>query len=384
MLQAALVHPIRYWRQRVRIWALENIHLEVATGETVGVIGPNGAGKSTLLRMAAGVGRPTRGRVQRSGILGSMLTLGESFDPTLSGRENALTSAIIAGYTRREALARLPDIVAFSDLETFFDEPLRTYSSGMTLRLAFAVASTVEPDLLLVDEALSVGDLPFQQKCIDRMRELQQSGAAILLSSHDLVQVESFCDRVIWMDHGRIREEGPAEVVVANYKAALRVETERQARHKARHSSTEGPRLGENRFGTLEVEISGVRVSPSAVASARADGSSPIVVEIDLQPHAPVENPIVSVSLHRVRDGAKIMDVSTQGDGVQLGMLREPTTLVLQLDRLDTEAGSYRFDVGVYERAWQYAYDYHWQAYPVDLFSVGGPTFGPPRSWRIL
>lgn len=381
MLHAALVHPIRYWRKRVRTWALQNVHLQVAAGETVGIIGANGAGKTTLLRVAAGIGKPTRGRVLRRGTLGSMLSLGESFDPTLSGRENALTSVIIAGYTRRQALARLPEIVAFSELETFFDEPLRTYSSGMTVRLAFAVASTVETDVLLVDEVLAVGDLQFQRKCLDRMRELQQSGAAILLASHDLAQIESLCDRAIWLDRGRVREEGPADIVSANYQSAMRVETEQRIRQPARHAAVEGLRLGENRFGTFEVEISGVRVSD--VTPARASGSTSIVMEIDVKPHVPVESPVVGVSLHRVRDGAKIMDVSTAGDGVELGTVDSPTTVVLRLDRLDAEAGAYRFDVGVYERDWRYAYDYHWQAYPLDLIGPGTPTFGPPRHWEV-
>lgn len=383
-LHAALVHPFRHWRQRTRFWALQNVHLDLSAGDMIGVVGPNGAGKSTLLRLAGGIGRPSSGRVRRRGTLGSMLSLGESFEPTLTGRENALTSAILAGYTRRQALARLPEIVAFSELEEFFDEPLRTYSSGMTLRLAFAVASTVQPDILLVDEVMAVGDLPFQRRCLDRMHELQESGVAVLLASHDLDQVKSVCGRAIWLDHGRIRAEGAADHVCGSYREAMRVETERRSPLPVeRAPSTEPLRRGENRFGTLEVEIAAVRVLPEAVPQARASGSSPIRVEIDLEPHVPVESPIVGVSLHRVGDGVKILDVSTAGDGVELGTLHAPTTVVLMFDRLDADAGSYRLDIGVYERDWRYGYDYHWQAYSLEVLGTAGATFGPPRRWEV-
>ncbi|HET6305055.1 MAG TPA: ABC transporter ATP-binding protein, partial [Myxococcota bacterium] len=162
-------------------WALRDVDLELRAGETLGLIGANGSGKSTLLRLMAGLGRPTRGRITRHRRVDAMLSLGESFDLRLSGRENALTASILAGFSRREARARLDEIVAFAELGGFLDEPLRTWSDGMRLRLAFAVATATRPEVLLIDEVLSVGDVQFQAKCLERARDLQARGVALVL-----------------------------------------------------------------------------------------------------------------------------------------------------------------------------------------------------------
>ena len=384
-LKAALLDPFGRRRHRDRFWALQDLNLELRAGETLGVIGANGSGKSTLLRLIAGLGKPTRGRITRRRSIGAMLALGEGFDLLLTGRENAVTAGILAGYTRKQAWSKLEQIVSFAELEEFFDHPLRMYSDGMRVRLAFATAISAEPEILLIDEVLAVGDLRFQSKCYDRLRELQERGTTIVLASHDEGQVRNVCDRVIWLSHGRVQAYGDPDEVYGAYREAMRVETERRAaagppapRHP-RHDL----RLNENRFGTLEVEIVDVRVlEPGGRRITAADGTDAIGIEIDLESRAEVVEPIVGVSLHRVRDGAKVLDLSTAADGISLGRVDEPSTVALWLDRLDIEPGLYRFDVGVYERNWSYVYDYHWQAYPLELKGRGpGGTFGPPRRW---
>jgi lipopolysaccharide transport system ATP-binding protein len=315
-----------------------------------------------------------------------MLSLGESFDPLLTARENAVTAAILAGYTKREALEQLPAMAAFAELEESLDEPLRTYSAGMTLRLAFAVAVSSKPDVLLVDEVLAVGDLRFQSKCLNRIRELQEGGTAILLASHDEGQIRSTCQRVLWLDRGAVRALGEPDEAYGPYRSALRAADEPIA-----PVELATPRLtahgelthGKNRFGTLATEIVEVRIDPDVAVPATATNASPVRIELDLLPHTPAENPIVGISLWRVRDGAKVLDVSTAGDGVHLGLIDRPTTVVIELDRVDAEPGRYRLDVGLYEAEWRATYDYHWHAYPMEVVQRGGATFGPPRRWRI-
>src|SRR5262249_8474296 len=159
--------------------------------------------KSTLLRLIGGLGRPTRGRISRGHAVGAMMTLGESFDPLLTARENAVTAGIVAGYTRRQAEAKLEEIAAFAELEEVMEVPIRTYSDGMRLRLAFSVAISADPEIMLIDEVLAVGDLRFQEKCFERLRELQARGTTIVLASHDQTQVSRLADRALWLAHGR-------------------------------------------------------------------------------------------------------------------------------------------------------------------------------------
>ena len=279
-------------------------------------------------------------------------------------------------------IAKLDEIVAFSELDEFFDHPLRTYSDGMKLRLAFSVAISVDPEVLLIDEVLSVGDVRFQEKCFARLEELQEAGTTILLTSHDEGQVRELCGRAVWLARGRLRAQGDPDEVFEAYKKAMRVETERRSvALEAEHWHAQNdPHLQENRFGTREVEIVGVRVEPQEIRPAGATGQMPVRIEIDLDPHVDVEEPIVGVSLHRLSDGASVLNLSTEGDAIRLGTLAAPRTIALTVDRLDVEPGSYRFDVGVYERDWSYVYDYHWQAYPLEVRRVGS-GFGPSRRW---
>jgi lipopolysaccharide transport system ATP-binding protein len=214
-------------------WALKGVSFRVKPGHMVGVIGSNGAGKSTLLRIVAGVGRPTTGRVELKGRVGAILDLGVGFHPELTGRENVFVSGVTSGLTRREVTARFDSIVSFSGIEEFIDNPLRTYSSGMHMRLAFAVASHVEPEILLIDEVLAVGDYRFQEKCMKRLVHLRDSGCTGLIVSHAPEQLKRLCDRAIWLHDGRLVAHGSVEEVAARYLAAMDEPAANRASKKA-------------------------------------------------------------------------------------------------------------------------------------------------------
>lgn len=198
-------------------WALRHIDFTIPSGRMVGLIGHNGAGKSTLLRLIGGVGKPDEGSIAVQGRIGALLDLGAGFHPDLTGRENAFISGVIGGLTRRQVEERFDDIVTFAELEEFIDSPLRTYSNGMQMRLAFAVATQIEPDILLIDEVLAVGDLAFQQKCLERIAQFKREGCTILLVSHETSLIEKLCDEVILLNAGEIVAHGPADDVISQY-----------------------------------------------------------------------------------------------------------------------------------------------------------------------
>lgn len=214
-------YAIRWVQRRIKkreFWALKNINLRIYRGETFGIIGGNGAGKSTLLKLAARVLRPTTGRVVVVGNTVPLLEFGAGFHPELTGRENIYLNGAILGFSAQQMEEKFDRIVDFSELWDFIDAPLRTYSSGMIARLGFAVATDIKPDILLVDEILSVGDESFQHKSAARMQAFRQRGATILLVSHDMDSIEEFCHRAAWIDHGQVRTVGPAHEVIQHYR----------------------------------------------------------------------------------------------------------------------------------------------------------------------
>lgn len=211
-----------------KLWALRNVSLEVKHGEVVGVIGSNGAGKSTLLKILSRITEPTSGRVEVHGRLGSLLEVGTGFDPELTGRENVYLNGAVLGMKRDETRRRFDEIVEFSEVGKFIDTPVKRYSSGMYMRLAFAVAAHLEPDVLILDEVLAVGDASFQRKCLGKMGNVAKTGRTVLFVSHNMLAVEDLCDRVIWLKDGHVVEEGPSGTVVSNYlQGSISTDTER-------------------------------------------------------------------------------------------------------------------------------------------------------------
>lgn len=204
--------------------ALAPLSLEVKRGQALGLIGRNGAGKSTLLQMVCGTLNPSMGSVVVTGKIGALLELGAGFNPEFTGRENVAMAAAVMGFSGAETDALYESIVDFSGVREFIDQPVKTYSSGMYVRLAFSIATSANPDILVIDEALSVGDGAFAKKSFERIMQLKEQGTTVLFCSHSMYQVESFCDRAVWLDHGRVQMEGPASDVVAAYNDSLRAE----------------------------------------------------------------------------------------------------------------------------------------------------------------
>jgi len=366
-------------------WALKDVTAALDRGRMTAIIGGNGAGKSTLLRLASGIGAPTRGRLVLPDNTASVLTLGHTFDPDATGRENALTGGLLAGLRRAQAVARVPEVLEFAELTAFADAPLRTYSDGMKLRLAFGVIALLEPDALLLDEVLAVGDLSFQQKCIARIREMRDRGTTVLLASHSLEQVVEHCQDAIWLQGGAVRAFGDAAEIVEQYRTASISET--SARTPPPTAEGESLELRRNRFGSQEMTIENVRLlGPEGSDALELRSGDRLELQFVLRRQAQeTRAPIVLVTIQRSRDGLEVYNVTTQADGVVLGGADEATHVALVFERLDLIPGEYVIDVGAYEAEWAYAYDYHFHAYPIH---VTGPVWErgilrPPHQWRV-
>ena len=371
-------------RRGERRWALRDVSLAVGPSAGVGVIGRNGAGKSTLLRLASGLGRPTRGAVTTPPDAASVLSLGDTFDLSLSGRENALTAAIITGWSRREARGLVSEILAFAEIEDFADAPVRTYSDGMRLRLAFGVIAQLSPSVLVLDEVIAIGDLAFQAKCMERIREMRGAGTALLLASHDLGLVRSECDQALWLEDGAVVARGEATEVVERYEQAAQART-REATPVDLAGDDSRLRLRYDRVGTQEARINGVRLNGAASGTRIAPGQA-LTVSIDLDSRmGPVLDPIVAVAIHPAGEHAACFEANTRDAGTRLGRV-EAGRVELQLDRLDLRPGRYELDIGLYRNDWDVVYDYHWHAYRLE---VGGQAtsrgvVAPPLRWLVM
>ncbi|HXM98596.1 MAG TPA: polysaccharide ABC transporter ATP-binding protein [Candidatus Dormibacteraeota bacterium] len=225
-------------RSREQLWALRDVSIDINEGEIVGLIGRNGAGKTTLLKILSRVTRPTTGFAEVHGRMGSLLEVGTGFHPELTGRENVFLSGAILGMRKREIERKFDEIVAFAEVDKFIDTPLKHFSTGMQMRLAFAVAAQLEPEILLVDEVLAVGDLEFQKKCLGKMSEVSKGGRTIVFVSHQMSQIRRLCERVIWVDHGVVQQDGPTLDVVSAYERAFTERTEVNA-----HGESSGQRI---------------------------------------------------------------------------------------------------------------------------------------------
>jgi lipopolysaccharide transport system ATP-binding protein len=366
-------------------FALHHVNLRAMPGEGVGIIGANGAGKSTLLRLVSGLGRPTSGRVSVPSDIASVLVLGDAFSLEQSGAENAVTGAIVGGMTRADARATLSSVLEFAELEAFADAPMRTYSEGMKLRLAFGIIAQLNPSLLVLDEVMAVGDLRFQVKCTARVHELRDSGTTLLFASHDLELVAQECDRVLWIHEGRVRVQGPTAQVIDEYRDAMQVET--LARTPG-HPETEGDgglELGRNRLGSQELTIEDVRiVGPDEIPTWRLRAGDRASIRFALRAHAPPPTaPVIAVTVYRRRDMLVCWDLSTERDGVALPVPDPEVEIHLDIDHLDLLPDDYLLEIGSYRDDWAYAYDYHREAYPFGIegrAQESGIT-APRRSW---
>lgn len=332
--------------------ALAGIDLKVRPGEVVALLGPNGSGKSTLLKLAGGIFRPTSGRVQTEGRITALIELGAGFHPEITGWENVIINGMLLGLSRREVEERMDDILEFAGIGDFIDRPVKTYSSGMYVRLGFAVAVAVDPDILLIDEVLAVGDEAFVARCLDRLARMRRRGVTMILVTHDLEMAGAFADRGIYLDHGRVVADGPTDQVVARYRgdvAGDRVELER-VRSPVRVLE-EGRRWGNGDVEILDVEIRAdgrtVRLLPSGAAAE---------VRITYRVHRPVDDFVFGLAWHGA-DGTLVSGHNTDLDGLDGNRLEGRGQISCVYENVPLAAGAYTLDAAVHARD-GLAYDY--------------------------
>lgn len=360
--------------------AVRNVSFKVPRGTTYGIIGRNGSGKSTVLKLVAGITKPTEGTVKVDGRVSALIELGAGFHPEISGRENVFINGIMLGLTKREITRRFDEIVEFAELRDFIDAPVKTYSSGMYMRLGFAVAINVDPDVLLIDEVLAVGDEAFTHKCLDKFAEFRRRGKTILLVTHSLNLVEKFCDDVLWLDAGQIRGEGdPRRVVSAYITDVARTEEQDLAAHDARareralesgapaqpadpESAAPPPEsmftASEGRWGSREVEITDVRlVGDDGVPRQVFQSGEGAAVQLHVRAHRAVKDVVFGVGLFNA-DGVCCYGTNTDIEEIDLDGLSGDHEIAFRIHRLDLVEGTYKLDVAAH-RADGYPYDYH-------------------------
>lgn len=325
-------------------WALRDVSFAIPAGATVGVVGPNGSGKSSLLGLTAGTICPTEGDIRTRGRISSLLELGAGFHPDLSGRENVYLNAAVLGIPREDIARRMDAIIEFAGLADFIDSPVKHYSSGMYVRLGFAVAIEMNPDILLVDEVLAVGDVAFQLKCLDRIKAFQKKGKTILLVTHDLVAVEQFCDEVKLIHHGRLVAEGnPSDVVLAylkNYMARI-------------------GQLNVEEHGTREVEIAEVTMldEHTKAGTTFRNGQS-MTVRIRYRAKRRIEKPVFGYSV-KTGNGFFIFGTNTQIMNVPVPDLEGEGVMELRIDPLTLMEGKYFLSLSIHN--WDHSVQYHRQ-----------------------
>ncbi len=344
---------------------LNGISFEVKKGEAIGLIGHNGCGKSTTLKLLTKIMYPDSGAIEMYGRVSSLIELGAGFHPDMSGRENIYINASIFGLTKKEIDHRVREIIAFSELEEFIDNPVRTYSSGMYMRLAFAVAIHVDADILLIDEILAVGDAGFQAKCFNRLREIKTSGTTIVIVSHSLGQIEEICDRTIWIDKGKIRKEGnPREVHLA-YEEFM-------SHHTLSVSKVEQADVSQNQSEDSEkaIVIKDVRLKDlnGTVKNSFITGES-VVVECDYESKTE-DKEKVSIELVVFRnDGMECYETNTFREGIALMDLQGKGMIQCKIDKLNLITGEYWIEMAI-RKTDAFAYDYKEKAYKFTMNSV--------------
>jgi ABC-type polysaccharide/polyol phosphate transport system ATPase subunit len=327
-------------------WALHDVSFRVRTGSAVGFIGDNGAGKSTVLHLIAGTLQPTAGRIAVNGRVSAILELGTGFNPEFTGRENAMLSGAIMGVEAREMKRRFPEIAAFADIGEFIDRPVKLYSSGMYVRLAFAVATSVDPEILIIDEALAVGDQFFQKRCIDRIAGFQKKGKTILFCSHNLYQVRLLCDEVIWLKEGRIAKAGDTAGVVAAYENYLRDREELQIIK---------PPVAAKGDGAFPW-ISGVRISRGDETAGPGEFQTGEDLVITVEYEVPYPPTLVHVGIILARnDGVECFGTGTHVVGLKPSSVSGAARL--RLPRIALLSGEYAVNVFLLDEHGLHLYD---------------------------
>ncbi len=370
---------VRNLRPEETFPALQDVSFEVAAGQTFGVVGRNGSGKSTALKLVAGITKPTSGRVSVQGRISALIELGAGFHPEISGRENVFINGIMLGLTRREIQNRFDEIVEFAELTEFIDAPVKTYSSGMYMRLGFAVAIHVDPDVLLVDEVLAVGDESFTHKCLDKFGDFKRRNKTILLVTHSLGLVERFCDQAVWLDAGHKRAEGDPKRVTGAYVTDVERQEEqflastdaRTQQASGHREDTAAPvlsdptevagdmfRAGEGRWGSGVVEITRVRLlNDAGVETHVFHTGEPMTLALQIRAGRPVSDFVFGIGMFNA-EGLCVYGTNTDIEEHRSDSLAGEAEVTLTFEALELVEGTYKLDVAVHKLDGA-PYDYH-------------------------
>ncbi len=373
------------------VQALDNITLRVEPGKSVGVIGRNGSGKSTLLKLVSSIYRPDTGKVETNGKISALIELGAGFHPDFTGRENVYLGGVMYGLTRKEVDARFDDIVRYAELEDFIDDPVRTYSSGMYMRLGFSLAVHTDPDILLIDEVLAVGDAGFIHRCHETISEFRRKGKTMLFVTHDLDSVARWCDEAIWLEKGVIRKRGEPRWVIDQYLDRVNASEERvlEEVNAAPETADESAPAAE-RWGNRDVEITAVRmIDRSGEAKWLYHGDDPVTIEVDYQINKTAEDLVFGVGILRA-DGVVVHGTNTDIENVEVPLpaadvaLPARGTYSFAIKRLGLLEDSYFVDVAAHRKDGK-AYDYHHLRY---RFSVRSQVkhqgvYAPEHDWNF-
>jgi ABC-type polysaccharide/polyol phosphate transport system ATPase subunit len=357
-------------------WALQDIDLQIPVGKTFGLIGHNGSGKSTLLKCLAGILVPDRGSVAVHGRMSALLELGAGFHPELSGRDNVYLNGSILGMSKKQIDGTFDEIVGFAGLEQFIDTPVKNYSSGMYVRLGFSVAINVDPEILMVDEVLAVGDESFQRKCMEKFADFRAEGRTVVIVSHALTTMRTMCDEVAWLDHGHLKEVGRPQDLVDAYVGGT---------HEDRVAGEAGA-SGGARWGSGEVAIRSVELLADGKPTSHVPTGSDVTFRLHWTAAQPVEEPVFGIAVHTL-DGVHVTGPNTRDVDLSTGTISGEGCTDLRVPRLLLTPGTYELTAAVFDRGVVHAYDHRERVlrfdvapgHPSDRFGV--MSFG--GSWEL-
>jgi ABC-type polysaccharide/polyol phosphate transport system ATPase subunit len=367
-----LLH-FRRTSSKEELWVLRDVSFEIEPGEMVGIVGENGAGKSTLLKLISRIINPTSGQIELEGRVAALLELGAGFHPDLTGRENVFLNGSILGFSKSEMIRIFDDIVGFSELERFVDVPIKHYSSGMRMRLGFSVAIHLQPNILLVDEVLAVGDQAFQHRCLDRINEMKQQGITIILVTHNLKEVQRMCDRAIWLDDGQIRVQGDVLDVIDRYVSHALMSERHGGKGSAAQASQDSPQDSEGRSrpqgmtswrsGTGEAEIVRVQLLDGQETEKRTfRAGETLIVRMHYQAHQHIKEPIFGVAIHH-EEGFHICGPNTGLSEYPIEAIDGTGYMDFIIPDLPLLQGTFLLTVAIIPSSGKGAYDFHHQIY---------------------
>ncbi len=360
--------------QYEEFWALRDVSFEIPRGSTFALIGENGSGKSTLLKCLARILTPDQGSIRVQGKVSALLELGAGFHAELSGRENVYLNGSILGLSKRQIDPRFDDIVGFAGLEQFIDVPVKNYSSGMYVRLGFSVAINVDPDVLLVDEVLAVGDAEFQRRCIEKVSDLSERGKTIVIVTHALDSVRNLAHQAALLEHGRLRDVGPAGDVIDGYLSELFAERQSDGEHGQRWGS------GEALITTMQIRGDGSR--PGALLHT----GDPAVLRFHIEASEPVDDVVVGFALYRI-DGSEAAGSNTRDAQIRLDLTRGARDVDFCIPRLPLVPGVYDLSGSVYDSSLSHAYDHRHRSLRFDIApgtpKTGFGVFALEGTWEV-